>query len=79
MMRRRSGAVTVAFDDGGGVAVVTGDGRGLLQNRGGEGNVRHHLNRKEEGSRPKGGVFWLVWSGARGLCAEENRGGWHHG
>jgi hypothetical protein len=51
-MRRRSGAVTVAFDDGGGVAVVTGDGRGLLQNRGGEGNVRHHLNRKEEGPRP---------------------------
>jgi hypothetical protein len=45
-------AGTVALDDGGGLAVVTGDGRGLLHNRGGEGNVRCHLNRKEEGPRP---------------------------
>jgi hypothetical protein len=41
----------VALDDGGGVVVVANDERGLLQNRGGEGNVRRHLNWKEEGPR----------------------------
>jgi hypothetical protein len=39
------------LDNGGAAAVVASDGRGLLQNHGGEGDVRRYLNWKERGLR----------------------------
>jgi hypothetical protein len=47
--RRATG--TMVLDNGGAAAVVADDGRGLLQNRGGEGDVRRYLNWKERGPR----------------------------
>jgi hypothetical protein len=48
----RRAADTAVLDDGGGVVVVTGNRRGLLLNRGREGDVRRYLNRKEKCPRP---------------------------